>query len=254
MSVKQNTRLKMNLMIARCNWWIGVNKLSDFYLNVAHISWQQSWDIWATSQYRITVDGHACLKAMCFYWLWDGPLFISVVTDKTVSWDWGGCFIICTILAVATATTGIHIYFAFYWDIVMLSEANWSREICKNCRFFGRWKTSVGHFDSRLGHVNSSAPIRQGVAVSRSQSYNADLLLSITPLQFIAFLNKRSGAETSRRDCKAWPCNCLDHFHHKMAGLASHRCFKNIFCCKLLMKRGFYLKSGTDLHCDITHS
>ena len=74
------------------------------------------------------------------------------------------------------------------------------------------------------------------------------------PRQFIAFLNKRSGAETSRRDCKAWPCYCLDHFHHKMAGLASHRRFKNIFGCKLLMKRGFYLKSGMDLHCDITHS
>ena len=82
-----------------------------------------------------------------------------VVTDKTVSWDWGGCFIICTILAIATATAEIHIFFAFYWDILMLSEANWSREICKNCRFFGRWKTSGGHFDSRLGHVNSSAPI-----------------------------------------------------------------------------------------------
>ena len=70
-----------------------------------------------------TLDGHACLEAMCFYWLWDGPLFISVATDKTVSWDWGDCFIICTILAVATATAGIHIYFAFYWDILMLSEA-----------------------------------------------------------------------------------------------------------------------------------
>ena len=58
---------------------------------------------------------------------------------------------------------------------------------------------------------------------------------------------------TSRRDCKAWPCNCLDHFHHKMAGLASYHRFKNIFGCKLLMKSGFYLKSGTDLHCDITH-
>ena len=99
------------------------------------------------------LDGHACLKATCFYWLWDGPLFISVVTDKTVSWDWGGCFIIYTILAVATATAELHIYFAFYWDVLMLSEANWSREICKNCRFFGRWKTSGGHFASRLGHV-----------------------------------------------------------------------------------------------------
>ena len=31
------------------------------------------------SSYRIKtdswIDGHACLKAMCFYWLWDGPLF-----------------------------------------------------------------------------------------------------------------------------------------------------------------------------------
>ena len=91
------------------------------------------------------------------------------------------------------------------------------------------------------------------LTVSQSQSYNAHLLLSITPLHFIASLNKRSGAATSRRDCKAWPCNCLDHFHHKMAGLASHRHFKNIFGCNLLMKRGFYLKSGMDLHCDITH-
>ena len=47
------------------------------------------------------------------------------------------------------------------------------------------------------------------LTVSRSQSYNAHLLLSITPLHFIASLNKRSGAATSRRDCKAWPCNCL---------------------------------------------
>ena len=68
-----------------------------------------------------------------------------------------------------------------------------------------------------------------------------------------SLLNKRSGAATSQRDCKAWPCNCLDHFHHKMAGLASHRCLKNIFGCNLLMKRGLYLKSGMDLHCDITH-
>ena len=112
---------------------------------------------------RSTLDGHACLKAMCFYWIWDGPLFIYLVTDKTVSWDWSGCFSICTIFTVATATVEIHIYFAFYWDILMLREANWSREICKNCRFFGRWKTTGGHFDSRLGHVNSSAPIRRGV-------------------------------------------------------------------------------------------
>ena len=82
------------------------------------------------------LDGHACLKAMCFYWLWDGPLFKSVVTDKTVSWDWGGCFIICTILAVTTATVAIHIYFAFYWDILMLREANWSRGICKKLLIF----------------------------------------------------------------------------------------------------------------------
>ena len=167
---------------------------------------------------RVGVDGHACLKAMCFYWLWDGPLFISVVTDKTVSWDWGGCFIICTILAVATATAGIHIYFAFYWDILMLSEANWSREICKNFRFFGRWRASAGHFDSRLGHVNSSAPIRRGVAcftVSKLQRWSSSFNHS-PPLHCL--LNKRSGAETAQRDCKAWPCNSLDHFHHKMAG------------------------------------
>ena len=111
----------------------------------------------------LRLDGHACLKAMCFYWLWDGPLFIYLVTDKTVSWNWSGCFSICTILAVATATVEIHIYFAFCWDILMLRVANWSRAICKNCRFFGRWKTSGGHFDSRLRHVNSSAPIRRGV-------------------------------------------------------------------------------------------
>ena len=175
------------------------------------------------------VDGHACLKAMCFYWLWDGPLFISVVTDKAVSWDWGGCSIICTILAVATATAEIHIYFAFYWDILMLSEA------------------------LQTGHVNSSVPIRRGVTcftVSKLQRGSYSFNHS-PPLHCL--LNKCSGAETSQRDCKAWPCNCLDHFHHKMAGLASHRRFKNIFGCKLLMKRGFYLKSGTDLHCDITH-
>ena len=49
-----------------------------------------------------------------------------IIWDKTVSWDWSGCFNICTILAVATATVEIHIYFAFYWDILMLREANWS--------------------------------------------------------------------------------------------------------------------------------
>ena len=199
------------------------------------------------------LDGHACLKAMCFYWLWDGPLFIYLVTDKTVSWDWGGYFIICTILAVATATVEIHIYFAFYWHILMLREANWSRENCKNCRFFGRWKTSGGHFASRLGHVNSSAPIRQAVdcfTVSKLQRASSSFNHS-PPLHCL--LNKRSGAATSRRDCKAWPCNSLDHFHHKMAGLASHRRLKNIFGCNLLMKRAFYLKSGMDLHCDMTH-
>ena len=122
---------------------------------------------------------------MCFYWLWDGPLFISVVTDKIVSWDWAGCFIICTILSVATAIVEIHIYFAFYWDILMLSKGNWSLEICKNCRFFGRWKTFGRHFDSRLGHLNSSAPIRRDVdcftvsMLQRGSSFNH-------PLQFIA--------------------------------------------------------------------
>ena len=45
----------------------------------------------------LNLVGHGCLKAMCFYWLWDGPLFISVVTDKTVSWDWIGC---STVLAI----------------------------------------------------------------------------------------------------------------------------------------------------------
>ena len=171
---------------------------------------------------------------MCFYWLWDGPLFIYLVTDKTVSWDWSGCFSICTILAVATATVEMHIYFAFYWDILMLREANWSREICKNCRFFGRWKTSGGHFDSRLGHVNSSASIRGGAdcfTVSKLQCASSSFNHS-PPLHCL--LNKRSGAATSQRDCKAWPCNCLDHFHHKMAGLASYHHFKNIFGCKLL--------------------
>ena len=146
-----------------------------------------------------------------------------------------------------------YIYIAFYWDILMLREANWSREICKNCRFFGRWKTFGRHFDSRLGHVNSSAPIRQGVdcfMVSKLQCASSSFNHS-PPLHCL--LNTHSGAATPRRDCKAWPCNCLDHFHHKMAGLASHRRLKNIFGCKLLMKRGFYLKSGTDLHCDITH-
>ena len=165
------------------------------------------------------LDGHACLKAMCFYWLWDGPLFISVVTDKTVSWDWGSCFIIWIILTVATATVEIHTYFAFYWDILMLSEANWSWEICKNCWFFGHWKTSGGHFDSRLGHVNSSEPIRRGVdcfMVSKLQHGSSSFNHS-PPLDCL--LNKRSGAETSQRDCNAWPCNYLDHFHHKMAGL-----------------------------------
>ena len=165
---------------------------------------------------------------MCFYWLWDGPLFIYLVTDKTVSWDWSGCFSICTILAVATATVEMHIYFAFYWDILMLREANWSREICKNCRFFGRWKTSGGHFDSRLGHVNSSASIRRGAdcfTVSKLQRASSSFNHS-PPLHCL--LNKRSGAATSRRDCKAWPCNCLDHFHHKMAGLASYHRFKNM--------------------------
>ena len=110
---------------------------------------------------------------------------IYLVTDKTVSWDWSGCFSICTILAVATATVEMHIYFAFYWDILMLREANWSRAICKNCRFFGRWKTSGGHFDSRLGHVNSSASIRRGVdcfTVSKlqrgSSSFNCSVRLA----------------------------------------------------------------------------
>ena len=140
-------------------------------------------------------------------------------------------------------------YFAFYWDILMLRQANWSRGICKNCWFFGRWKTSGGHFDSQLGHVNSSAPIRRGVdcfTVSKLQRGSSSF--NHSPRLLIATLNKCSGVGTSQRDCKAWPCNCLDHFHHKMADLASHRRLKNIFGCKLLMKRGFYLKSGTDLH------
>ena len=45
------------------------------------------------------------------------------------------------VLAIATATVKIHTYFVFYWDILMLGEANWRREICKNCRFYVRWKT-----------------------------------------------------------------------------------------------------------------
>ena len=51
----------------------------------------------------------------------------------------------------------------YIFCILLRHTANWSNEICKICRFFGRWKTSGGHFDSRLGHVNSSAPIRRGV-------------------------------------------------------------------------------------------
>ena len=211
----------------------------------------------SSSPWSIKKMSWACLSqsyGMSFYWLWDGPLFISVVTDKsqlrlgqlfhymhTVSWDWG-------ILAIATTTVEIHIYFAFYWDILMLREANWSREICKNCRFFGHWKTSGGHFDSWLGHVNSSAPIRQGVdcfTVSKLQRGSSSFNHS-PPLHCL--LNKRSGLETAQQDCKAWPCNFLDHFHHKMAGLASHRRLKNMFGCKLLMKRGFYLKSGIMPH------
>ena len=45
--------------------------------------WQRWLSLDAT---EMELDGHACLKTMCFYWLWDGLLFISVVTDKIVSW------------------------------------------------------------------------------------------------------------------------------------------------------------------------
>ena len=82
---------------------------------------------YGTSPNLIGWSRHACLKAV-FYWLWNRPLHILVVTDKTVSWDWIGCFSICTVLTVATATVEIHTYFVFYWDILMLREANWRRK------------------------------------------------------------------------------------------------------------------------------
>ena len=131
-------------------------------------------------------------------------------------------------------------HFAFYWDVLMLSEANWSSEICKNCRFFGRRETSSRHFDSRFGHVNSSATIRRGVHRFTVSKLHGSSFNHSPPLHCL--LNKRSGAETSQQDCKARQCNCLNPFHHKMAGLASHRRLKNTFGCKLLTKRGFYLK------------
>ena len=107
-----------------------------------------------------------------------------------------------------------------------------------------RWKTFGGHFASWLGHVNSSAPIMRGVdcfIVSKLQCESPSFNDS-PPLHCL--LNKHSGVETSQWDCRAWPCNCLDHFHDKMAGMASHRRLKNIFGSKSLMKRGFYLKSA----------
>ena len=119
------------------------------------------WHDWSGLPHATThIDGHACLKAMCFYWLWDGPLFISVVTEKTVSWDWIAFFNICTVLAIATATVK-SIYILRSIETYGCSEKQTEEG-----------KTFGGHYDSRLSHVNSSAPIIRGVncfAVSKLQ-------------------------------------------------------------------------------------
>ena len=130
-------------------------------------------------------------KTRSFYHGWWRRLALqSPLTRMSACAYWVGCFIICTILTVATATVEIPIYFVFYWDILMLGEANLSRKICKNCWIFSRWKTSGGHFDSELGHMNSFAR-------------GADCFTT-TKLQ-------RGSAEPSQWDCRAWTCTCLDH-------------------------------------------
>ena len=64
------------------------------------------------------------------------------------------------------------------------------------------------------------------------QNYNKSYCFAVSKLQHEFFsindspplhclLNKLNGAETSQWDCRAWLCNCLDHFHDTMADLAS---------------------------------
>ena len=165
------------------------------------------------------------VSKLCFYWLWDGPLFISVVTAKQ-SAEIGSVFPLYAQNSPLSLLKSKSIYLVSYWDRLMAGEANWSREICKNYWFFGYWKNRGGHFDSQLGHVNSSAR-------------GADCFMA-TKLQC-------GCAETSQWDQWAWPRN-------KTAGMGSHRRLKNILGSELLMKPGFYLKSGINLHCDIIHS
>ena len=193
---------------------------------------------------------------MCFYWLWDGPLFIYLVTDKTVS---SGQLRLERLFQYMHNTRRCQCYrWNPYIFCILLRHTDAQRSklkqgILQRLSIFrplkNTWQTFWFPAWSReqLCTNQTRCWLLHGLkATTRMSSFNHS-----PPLHWL--LNKRSGAATSRRDCKAWPCNCLDHFHHKMAGLASHRRLKNIFGCKLSMKRGFYLKSGTDLHCDITH-
>ena len=153
------------------------------------------------------LDGHACLKPMCFYWLWDGLLFISVVTDKIVSW--------LEIWSVhSTRRCHCHRRNPYIFS-VLLRHTDARRSKLKKGNLYkflllrplkNIWQTFWFPACSReLLCTNHTT-------VSQSQSYNTNLLLSMNPLYHCLLhflLNKCSGAETSQWDCRVWPCTLL---------------------------------------------
>ena len=131
------------------------------------------------------LDRHACLKAICFYWLWDGPLFISVVTDKTAK--------IGAVVSVYAQYSplpllplkSIYILHSIetYWCSVKQTEAG---KFAKIVDFSAVEKHLADILIPSLVTWTALHQSDEVLPVSRSQSYNADLLLSITPLHFIA--------------------------------------------------------------------
>ena len=143
-------------------------------------------EIWRTYCDGVVQDGHACLKAMCFYWLWDGPLFISVVTDKQ-SAEIGAVVSLYAQYSPLPLLPLESIYILHsietYWCLAKQTEAG------KFAKIFDFSAIKKHLADILITGLVTWTALHQSdevLPVSRSQSYNADLPLSITPLHFIA--------------------------------------------------------------------
>ena len=132
------------------------------------------------------LDGHACLKAKCLYCLLDGPLFISVVTDKTVSWLWAVISLYAQYSPLPLLPLkSIYILHSIetYWCSAKPTEAG---KFAKIVDFSAVEKHLADILISGLATWTALHQSDEVLPVSQSQSYNAYLLLSIAPLHFIA--------------------------------------------------------------------